>query len=365
MHPKDLVSMYCKIYRIKQLGVTLKKDILKEISLFIRATANKEIIDKTFSSLTAKINYNNLLFFEEVGFTLRFEFDNEKNIFLLILKNAIDMPSIVIKKQTYFHYRLFNKLLQLSNENPFLIKYFDSNGFFDENLIRTEYTFEPYFKMSNKIFLNDKDYIIVEYFEKNNLDKYAGIFSEKLRIGNILTFSKEEKCKKFYVFWENNINNLSYFDNFINNIATFIKDYNENIDTYFYKNNSINIRKLDKTFIKFLLDDHQKISVKELAKNINWKKTTSEEEMYTLFRIALYEINQENKDHEEYQEGFLNREEFNFYIQKLSLNFVNDEKELKYWSDLNSSIQVEYRKCLLKFKKIEENNEVVFGLEDY
>jgi hypothetical protein len=89
--------------------------------------------------------------------------------------------------------------LLLSNEKPFLKKYFDSLGFFNEDLIKTDYIFEPFFKMSNKIFLNEKDYIIIEYFEKNNLDKYAGIFSEKLRIGNILTFSKEEKCKKFYV----------------------------------------------------------------------------------------------------------------------------------------------------------------------
>ena len=234
MHPKDLVFMYCKLQRIKQIGITLKKDILIEISLFMRTSANKEVIDKTYSSLSAKINYNNIKFFEEIGFTLQFDIDDKNNI-LLTLKNAMTMPPFVIKKQTYFHYKLFNKLLQMSNDRPVLKKYFDSLGFFNEDLIKTDYIFEPFFKMSNKIFLNEKDYIIIEYFEKNNLDKYAGIFSEKLRIGNILTFSKEDKCKKFYVFWENNINNISYFDNFINNIANFIEDYEETIESYFNK----------------------------------------------------------------------------------------------------------------------------------
>jgi hypothetical protein len=360
MHPKDLLFMYCKIQRIKQIGVTLKKDILKEISLFMRTSANKEVIDKTFSSLSAKINYNNILFFEEIGFTLQFDIDDKNNI-LLTLKNAMTMPPFVIKKQTYFHYKLFTRLLQMTKDKPVLKKYFDSLGFFNEDLIKTDYIFEPYFKMSNKIFLNEKDYIIIEYFEKNNLDKYAGIFSEKLRIGNILTFSKEEKCKKFYVFWENNINDLTYFDNFINNIVNFIEDYEETVDTYFYKNNKIDIRKLDNKFIKMLLEDNEKISIKELNKHINWKKSTSEEEMYTLFRIALYEL---NKDH---QEGFLNRDEFNFYIQKLSLNFVINEEELKYWSNLNNTIQIEYRKCILEFMncKIKQTNDMVFGLEDY
>lgn len=361
MHPKDLLFMYCKIQRIKQIGVTLKKDILKEISIFMRTSANKEVIDKTYSSLSAKVNYNNIKFFEEIGFGLNFEIDKEKNLILLNLKYAVTLPQIIIKKQTYFHYNLINKLLLLSNEKPFLKKYFDSLGFFNEDLIKTDYIFEPFFKMSNKIFLNEKDYIIIEYFEKNNLDKYAGIFSEKLRIGNILTFSKEEKCKKFYVFWENNINELSYFDNFINNIVDFIEDYEETVDTYFYKNNKIDMRKLDNIFMETLLEDNGKISVKELNKNINWKTPRSEEELYTLFRIALYELNKEH------QEGFLNREEFNFYIQKLSLNFVINEEELKYWSNLNNTIQIEYRKCILEFmnSKISQTNDMVFGLEDY
>ena len=108
MHPKDLVFMYCKIQRIKQIGFTLKKDILKEISLFMRTSTNKELIDKTFSSLSAKINYNNILFFEEIGYDLQFDIDKEKDLILLNLKYAVSLPQIIIKKQTYFHYKLIN-----------------------------------------------------------------------------------------------------------------------------------------------------------------------------------------------------------------------------------------------------------------
>jgi len=40
MHPKDIVFKYCKLPHLKQLGYNLKKDIMKEISIYLRSTPN-------------------------------------------------------------------------------------------------------------------------------------------------------------------------------------------------------------------------------------------------------------------------------------------------------------------------------------
>jgi len=364
MHPKDLVFIYCKFPHVKQLGYNLKKDILKEISLFLRSTPNKPNIEKAFFYPSSKVNYNNILFFKEIGFELSFSSDNERNCYFMILKNSIDMPPIPIKKQTYFHYVLLDRLRQ----DLSLKKYYDSLGFFDENLIKIEYTFEPYFTMINKIFLNEKDYIAIEFFEKKHLNKYTGIFAEKLRISNILTFSKEEKCKRFYIFWENNINNEEYINNFINDIVFFIKNYYDSLENFIKDKIKTKIDINKNIFDMFYLQDKE-ISISELNEMIQWKDEKMKNEFYIMFKLALMELGITSRDLnlENHKEGFLNKKEFNLYIQKLTTIFVKDESIIEYWCNLRSEIQKEIQNCHIEFMDsklyYQENN--VYGLEDF
>ena len=208
MHPKDIVFRYCKFPHIKQFGLNLKKDILKELSTFLRATPNKDLIERTFSK---KVSYNNILFFEEMGFKLKFDYLEEANSYILILKNNVDMPPIQIKKQTYFHYKLVKQLYELSKNNKYIKPLFDELGFLDENIFKIEYSYEPYFKIVNKIYINEQEFISIEFFEKNRLNNYTGILSEKLRIANTILFD-QEKCQRAYVYWEDYITNEKYFE---------------------------------------------------------------------------------------------------------------------------------------------------------
>ena len=348
MHPKDLVFMYCPISQIKKVGYTLKKDILKELSVFLRLNLNKNLIEKIFS----KVNYNNILFFIEMGFNLNII--NKNNNYYLIFKNAIEIPEILIKNQTYFNYRILSKL----REKTITSNYFDSLGFFNE-YIKIDYIYDPFFKIQIKIYLNEKDYIMIEYFEKNNVDKFTGILSDKLRIGNILNFSQEEKCKRFYVFWENNINDEVYFNNFIDNIVNFINDFHETPMTYLMKNNLIDKRNLSVNYLLMLLDDN-KIKKQELIENIKWKDSKLIFEFNVLFSATLLELGLVDNE-------YLDLESYNLFIQKLSLIFVEDEKEINYWTNLSSLINKIYQIIMKEYikTKLHTMENSVYGLNDF
>jgi hypothetical protein len=348
MHPKDLVFMYCPISQIKKVGYTLKKDILKELSVFLRLNLNKNLIEKIFS----KVNYNNILFFIEMGFNLNIIKKN--NNYYLIFKNAIEIPEILIKNQTYFNYRILSKL----REKTITSNYFDSLGFFNE-YIKIDYIYDPFFKIQIKIYLNEKDYIMIEYFEKNNVDKFTGILSDKLRIGNILNFSQEEKCKRFYVFWENNINDEVYFNNFIDNIVNFINDFHETPMTYLMKNNLIDKRNLSVNYLLMLLDDN-KIKKQEIIDNIKWKDPKLIFEFNVLFSATLLELGLVDNE-------YLDLESYNLFIQKLSLIFVEDEKEINYWTNLSSLINKIYQIIMKEYikTKLHTMENSVYGLNDF
>ena len=324
MHPKDIVFRYCKLPHVKQLGYNLKKDILKEISIYLRNTVNKEAIEKIFSRASSKICYNNILFFEEIGFKLRFEYQEDSNIYHLILKNSIDMPPIQIKPQTYFNYILVNKLFEKSKKHSCLSSFFDENGFLDESIFKIEYLD----KMSNKIYLNEIEYISIEFIEEKQKDKYTGYFSERLRIANSLIFGKE-KCKKFYLYLENLINDNNHFESFVDNIISFIEDY------------SMKPIQLKSDILKF--NEKNEISIEELNEKIIWNK-----------REGLIEV----------KEGLLNLEQLNSFIQKLDLTVVKDNETLIYWKNFNLEIQNNYNKLLIDMmnKKIQLLENPVYGL---
>ena len=353
MHPKDIVFRYCKFQHIKQIGYNLKKDILKELSIFLRNSTNKDLIEKLFSK---KVSYNNIFFFEEIGFKITFNYIEESNSYQLILKNSIDMPPINIKKQTYFHYKFVNQLMTINKKYKFLTKLFDELGFLDESIFKIEYTYEPYFKMNNKIYINDNEYISIELFEKNKIDKYTGILSEKLRMANELIFNKEDKCQRFYVYWEHLLMEEKYFENYVNNIAIFIEDLTESHLEYFNKKFSRNMKEYANAIIfnnSFLLED--------LNKLIEWKDEESQARFYLYFKRSLTDIGQIDK----FQEGILSLSELNYYIKKLDTNYVKDESVLEYWGNINFNILNEYKNSYIDFtnKKdlIKENP--IYGLE--
>ena len=315
MHPKDIVFRYCKIHHIKQLGYNLKKDIMKEISIYLRSTTNKETIEKLFSRVSSKVCYNNILFFEEMGYKLKLEYQEDTNMYNIILKNSIDMPPIQIKPQVYFHYKLVNNLFEKSKKHAFLSKFFDENGFLDDTIFKIDYLD----KMLNKIYLNDTEYITIEFIEEKQKDKYTGYLSERLRIANTLIFGKEDKCKKFYLYLENLINDSSYFESFVDNIINFIEDY------------SVKPIQLKSDILKF--NENNEISIEQLNEKIIWNE--------------LIDL--------EIKEGFLNLEQLNSFIQKLDLSKVKDNETLQYWKNFNLEIQNEYNKSLINMmhKKIQ------------
>lgn len=323
MHPKDLVFRYCKFPHIKQIGYNLKKDILKELSLFLRANSNKDLIGKMFSK---KVSYNNILFFEEMGFKINFNYNESSNSYDLILKNSIDMPPINIKKQTYFHYKFVNYLSEQSKKHKCLQKLFDDLGFLDENIFKIDSD------MINKIYLSETEYISIEFFEKNKIDPFTGILGDKLRIANTLLFNKEEKCKRYYVFWENLFLDQLYFEKFVNDIINFIEFFEKKINLNI-KNNEI------------LIEDFNKI--------VEWKDDESSEKFYNYFK----------KDLENHKEGKLNLAELNLFIKNLDINFVKDENVLTYLSNLNFKIQNDYNEYLNKKILMLENP--IYGLEDF
>ena len=357
MHPKDIVFRYCKIPHIKQLGYNLKKDILKELSTFLRATPNKDLIERTFSK---KVSYNNILFFEEMGFKLKFDYLEETDSYNLILKNNLDMPPIHVKKQTYFHYKFIKKLFEQSKNNKYIKSLFDELGFLDENLFKIEYLYEPYFKIINKIYINEQEYISIELFEKNRLDNYTGILSEKLRLANTILFN-QEKCKRAYVFWEDYLTNEQYFENYIKNIINFINDCNETVDEYFRENISFIGRNLINYAEMITSSNSSHILIEDINKLIEWKDSQSAERFYIVFKQSLGELDKI----EDFKDGILNLEELNFYIQKLDINYVKDEKILNFLSNLNFNIQIAYNKAVLAFmtKKMKMLETTVYGLE--
>jgi len=329
MHPKDIVFRYCKIPHIKQLGYNLKKDIMKEISIYLRSTPNKETIEKLFSRVSSKICYNNILFFEEMGFKIRFEYQEDTNMYNLILKNSIDMPPIQIKPQVYFHYKLVNNLFEKSKMHICLAKFFDENGFLDDSIFKIEYSD----KISNMIYLNETEYISIELIEEKQKDKYTGYFSERLRIANSLIFGKQDKCKKFYLYLENLINDSTYFESFVDNIICFIADY------------TIKPIQIKSDILKF--NENNEISIEELNEKIQWNKRGNDFER---------------------KEGLLNLEELDSYIKKLDLSMVKDKDTFQYWKNFNLEIQNEYRKSLINImhKKIQLLENPVYGLvSDY
>ena len=365
MHPKDLVSIYCKFTNIKKIGYTLKKDILKELSIIFRSSTNKELIERAFFKPSSKVNYNNIFFLKEMGFDLKFIIDDINKCYSINLKNSIEMPPFPIKTQTYFHYLLIEKLQQISLNNNKLKKYFDSLGFYDDNLIKLDFVLEPNLKIINKIFLNDIDYIAIEYLESDHINKYTGLLSEKLRISNTLIFSKEEKCKRCYVFWENKINNIDYFNNFINDIVKFIENYYESLDNYLkYKiPENLDGLELSKNLIEMFYLNNKTIKIDDLNKKIDWISKERQVEFHVLFKVALHQLGKLNA----YEDGLLNKEEFDLYIQKLNIHFVKDDFVLEYWSNLKTKIQNEYQKCLIEYmnNKIYYYENSVYGLEDY
>ena len=312
MHPKDLVFRYCKIPHIKQLGYNLKKDIMKEISIYLRSTPNKETIEKLFSRVSSKVCYNNILFFEEMGFKIRFEYQEDTNMYNLILKNSIDMPPI-----------------EKSKMRTCLAKFFDENGFLDDTIFKIEYSD----KISNMIYLNETEYISIELIEEKQKDKYTGYFSERLRIANSLIFGKQDKCKKFYLYLENQINDSAYFESFVDNIIGFIADY------------TIKPIQIKSDILKF--NENNEISIEELNEKIQWNK---------------------RGDDFERKDGLLNLEELDTYIKKLDLSMVKDKDTFQYWKNFNLEIQNEYRKSLIiiMHKKIQLLENPVYGLSsDY
>lgn len=353
MHPKDIVFRYCKFQHIKQLGYNLKKDILKELSVFLRSSTNKDLIEKLFSK---KISYNNIFFFEEMGFKITFKYIEESDSYQLILKNSIEMPPINIKKQTYFHYKFVNQLMTINKKHKFLSKLFDELGFLDESIYKIEYESEPYFKMNNKIYIKDNEYISIEFFEKNKINKYTGILSEKLRMANELIFNKEDKCHRFYVYWEHFLMDEKYFENYVNNIAIFIEDLTESHLEYFNKKFNRNMKDYANAIISnnsFLLED--------LNKLIEWKDEESQARFYVYYKRSLTDIGQIDK----FQEGILSLSELNYYIKKLDTNYVKDEHTLEYWSNINFNILNEYKNSYIDFinkrELIKENP--IYGLE--
>lgn len=333
MHPKDLVFKYCKFPQIKQIGYNLKKDILKELSTILRSNTNKILIEKIFSK---KITYNNIYFFEEMGFKLRFESGN------LIFKNNIDMPPIPINQQLYFHYKFITKLRTFDKCKIF----FDDLGFLNENIYKIEYNFDPNYQIINKIFINENEYIQIEYFEKNKIDLYTGILRDKLRIANTLIFNTEEKCKRFYVFWEDNIDDDSYFETFINNIIDFIEA----------QDNNINLKEYNLTTNK-----NNEILIEDLNKLIEWKDVTSPLDNVTSSERYYIHF---KKNLENHNEGYLNINELDLYISNLDLNFVKNDAVLKYLFNLNFKIQKDYNKKLIDFmnKKIMMLENPCYGL---
>jgi len=325
MHPKDLVFRYCKFPHIKQIGYNLKKDILKELSLFLRANSNKDLIGKMFSK---KVSYNNILFFEEMGFKINFNYNENSNSYDLILKNSIDMPPINITKQTYFHYKFVNYL-----KHKCVQKLFDDLGFLDENILKTDAD------MINKIYLSETEYIAIEFFEKNKIDPFTGILGEKLRIANTLLFDKEEKCKRYYFFWENLFLDQIYFEKFVNDIINFIKFFNETKEDIFEKKINLNIK-------------NNEILIEDFNKLVEWKDNESSEKFYNYFKNDL----------ENHKEGTLNLTELNLFIKKLDINFVKDENVLTYLNNLIFNIQNLYIENMTKKILMLENP--IYGLLD-
>lgn len=325
MHPKDIVFRYCKIHYIKQLGYNLRKDIMKEISIYLRSTPNKETIEKLFSRVSSKVCYNNILFFEEMGFKLRLEYQEDVNMYNIILKNSIDMPSIQIKPQVYFHYKLVKNLFEKSKKHICLSKFFDENGFLDDTIFKIDYLD----KMLNKIYLNDTEYITIEFIEEKQKDKYTGYLSERLRIANTLIFGQEDKCKKFYLYLENLINDSEYFESFVDNIINFIEDY------------SVKPIQLKSDILKF--NENNEISIVELNEKIIWNN-----------RSEIIEV----------KEDFINLEQLNSFIEKLDLSTVKDNETLQYWRNFNLEIQNEYNKSLINMmrKKIQLLENPIYGL---
>ena len=367
MEPKMLVSLYCKIPYIKNIGFNLKGDILKEISSFLSLNKDnekknkekKEEIEKIFSKPTSKISYNNILFFKEIGFTCKI--NCSQGNYYLILKNSTENFQFMINRQTYFNYILIDNIKNKFNINNKFKKFFNPLGFVNENLIKIEHSFETVFRITCKIYFKNNEYICVELLERDNLDKYGGIHIEQLRIGKLISFPNDEKCKRFYVFWDTHLTNNNYIEYFMKNLISFIEDYDETEEEYFLKNKTENLN-TNYNLIKVLLTNNNSITVDEINGLILWKDNIKEKEFYILFKASLVELGL----FENYKDGYLNHNELLIYISKLNLYFVKDEIVLSYWCNLNDRIQKEYQNSLREYykRKLSLMEKPVFGMND-
>jgi hypothetical protein len=87
------------------------------------------------------------------------------------------ISGMVIKKQTYFHYKFVNQLMTINKKHKFLSKLFDELGFLDESIFKIEYEY-----VYNKNFVYNKKFDDMPDLE----DEFPG--------GNL--YKKNRKYKK-------------------------------------------------------------------------------------------------------------------------------------------------------------------------
>lgn len=302
-------------YTIREINRYLKKDI--QLALSLNKNKIKEtLLDKyryqIWNKAGCKTHYNFYVLNKNLGFNIEYKIER-KNCYIII--EEIQIP---IRLQDYFHYIFVNKIKKYKITK----EWFDEDGFLSEEILNIEKTV---LSCNNKIYRTDMEiqvcpnhFICVEFFENKHMNfDDTDMQREKNRMYNLLHENNlEKKYLHFAIFWENKLNEETYFKNFIISLVKKIKDYQNINNKKIWCINSINSyignKKLSEKLYEGFQDTNKPIfKLSDLDSLIQWKKNRNGKKYFDEFKIFTDKLNNLEID-----------------IKDDDLNFLSDNTEL-------------------------------------
>lgn len=317
--------IYDEVIKYSKIDITreefndsnLKKNISKKLKLC------------NWNKSGTRFHFNNYVFLQKI-FHVKLYKDNNK--YFIILDEEI---KISIKQQEYFH---INFVLNLYEYEYFNKKWFDVNGYVNNNFINIEnniitYSFKKkIYRVDTLIKLYKNYYLAFEFFEKknNNLDD-DDLRREQNRFLNM--YNNQDESKKIamiIVFWDIHIDNQNYIDKIIKKIYKLISYY-KNIDNErkwcinIIDQEVIHSKKLSKQIYDGFIDNNKPlITFDAINTIIQWKNDKCREQCFSDFMLFIDRLKNFMNNYIDNNEGF------EFYKNDNKNNINCAKKEVYY-----------------------------------
>lgn len=240
--------------------------------------------------ITNNFDWNYFVFYKNnnIDIELKLNSDDKFDIYI----NKIHIKTL--RKEKYFYFEFIKQI----KKKKLFKDYFDENDILlDDKIMIEKYTCEKQCRVDIKIYINENNYFVIEFFEEYHFNKNDLEFeSEKNRLHKILYDNSDENKILFVgIFWNKNLDEKNKLKTFVNKIYEKYQLFKNINDKRKFCIQGINKFIGNKILAKLLYDSYENkskpiIDINEINEIIKFKNEESKNEYFKSFLDDIEEL---------------------------------------------------------------------------